>query len=82
MKPTLPIYVLKSLQGHLSVVKNFIFPLNISNEFALLILLGINSNIFGSSEDMLSVPKHTVRLLRLCNPGSFLKLYGFCVSGK
>ena len=27
MKSTLPIYVLQSLQGHLSVVQNFIFSL-------------------------------------------------------
>ena len=56
MKPTLPIYVLQSLQGHLSVVQDFIFSLNISNEFALLMSLGTNSHIFGASEDMLSVP--------------------------
>ena len=35
MQPTLPIYVLQSLQGHLSVVQDFIYSLNISNEFAL-----------------------------------------------
>ena len=75
MKPTLPMYVLQSLQGHLSVVQDFIFSLNISNEFALLMLLGTNSHIFGASEDMLSVPKYTVRFLRLCSSGSFLKLY-------
>ena len=69
-------YVLKSLQGHLSVVQDFIFSLNISNEFALLMLLGTNSHIFGASEDMLSVPKYTVRFLRLCSSVSFLKLYG------
>ena len=82
MKPTLPIYVLQSLQGHLSVVQNFIFSLNIPNEFALLISLGINSHILGASEDMLSVPKYTVRFLRLCSSGSFLKLYGFCIKWK
>ena len=82
MKPTLPIDVLQSLQGHLSVVQNFIFSLNIPNEFALLISLGFNSHIFGASEDMLSVPKYTVRFLRLCSSGSFLKLYGFCIKWK
>ena len=66
-------YVLQSLQGHLSVVHDFIFSLNISNEFALLMSLGTNSHIFGASEDMLSVPKYTVRFLRLCSSGSFLK---------
>ena len=61
MKPTLPLYVLQSLQGHLSSVDhNFIFSLNIPNEFALLISLGINSHILGASKDMLSVPKYTI----------------------
>ena len=69
MKPTLPIYDLQSLQGHLSVVQNFIFSLNISNEFVLLMLLGINPHILGASEDMLSVPKHTVLFLRLYSSG-------------
>ena len=67
MKPTLPIHVLQSLQGHLSVAQNFIFSLNIPNKFALLLLLGINSQMFGASEDMLSVAKYTVRFLRLCS---------------
>ena len=82
MKPSLPIYVLQGLQGHLSVVQNFTFSLNISNEFALLMSLGANSHIFGASEDMLSVPKYTARFLRLCNSGSFLKLYRFCKKWK
>ena len=82
MKPTLPIAVLQSLQGHLSVVQNFIFTLNISNESALLMSLGTNSHILGASEDILSVPKYTFRFLRLCNSGSFLKLYGFCIKWK
>ena len=55
------------------------FSLHIPNEFALLISLGINSHILGASEDMLSVPKYTVRFLRLYSSGSFLKLYGFCI---
>ena len=67
MKPTLPIYVLQSLQGYLSVVQNIIFSINVPNEFALLMSLGINSHILGASEDMLSVPKYTVRFLRLCS---------------
>ena len=82
MKPTLPIYVLQGLQGHLSVVQNFIFYLNIPNEFALLMSLGINPNILGASEDILSVSKCTVRFLRLCSSWSFLKLYGFCIKWK
>ena len=82
MKPTLPIYVLQSLQGHLSVGQNFIFSLNIPNEFALLMSLGINSHILGANEDMLSVPKYTVRFFRLCSSGSFPKLYGFCIKWK
>ena len=60
---SLPIYVLQSLQGHLSVVQNFIFYLNIPNEFALLILLGINPHILGASEDILFVLKYTVRFV-------------------
>ena len=82
MKPTLPIYILQSLQGHLSVVQNFIFSLNIPNEFAHLISLEINSRILGASEVMLPVPKYTVQFLRLCSSGSFLKLYGFCIKWK
>ena len=82
MKPTLPIYVLQSLQGHLSVVQNFIFSLNFPSEFAFLVVLGINSHILGASEDILSVPKYTVRFLRLYSSGSFLKLYGFCIKWK
>ena len=82
MKLTLPLYVLQSLQGHLFVVQNFIFSLNIPNELALLMSLGINSHILGASKDMLSVPKYTVRFLRLCSSGLFLKLYGFCIKWK
>ena len=70
--------VLESLQGHLSVVQNFIFSLNIPSEFAFLMLLGIDSHIFGANKDMLSIPKYTVRVLRLRSSGSFLKSYGFC----
>ena len=76
MEPTLPKCVLQSLQGHLSVVQNFIFSLNIPSEFTFLMVLGINSHILGASEDMLSVKKYTVWFLRLCSSGSFLKLYG------
>ena len=82
MKPTLPIYVLQSLQGHLSVVQNFIFSLNISNKFVFLMSLENNTHILRASEDMLSVPKYTVRFLRLCRSGSFLKLYVFCAKWK
>ena len=55
MKPTFSIYVLQSLQGHLSVAQNFIFSLNIPNDFARLMSPGINSHIWGESEDILSV---------------------------
>ena len=57
MKPMFPTYVLQSLQGHLSVVQDFIFSLKIFSDFALLISLGINSHSFGTREDILSVPK-------------------------
>ena len=57
MKPMFPTYVLQTLQGHLSVVQDFIFSLEIFNDFALLISLGINYHSFGAREDILSVPK-------------------------
>ena len=57
VKPMFPTYVLQSLQGHLSVVHDFIFALKIFSDFALLISLGINSHNFGAREDILSVPK-------------------------
>ena len=57
MKPMFPTYVLQSLQGHLSVVHDFIFALKIFSDFALLISLGINSHNFGAREYILSVPK-------------------------
>ena len=68
MKPTLRIYVLQSLQGRLYVVQNFIFSLNIPNEFAILMSIGINPHILGTSEDMLSVPKYNVRFLMGVSP--------------
>ena len=52
-----PTCVLQSLQGHLSVVQDFIFSLKIFSDFALLISLGTNSHNFGTREDILSVPK-------------------------
>ena len=82
MKPSLPMNVLQSLQGHLSVAQNFIFTLNISSEFAFLMSPRINSHILGASEDILSVPEYTVRFLRLCSSGSPPKLYGFCIKWK
>ena len=57
MKPIFPTYVLQSLQGHLSVVPDFIFTLKIFSDFALLISLEINSHSFGAREVILSVPK-------------------------
>ena len=52
-----PTYVLQSLQEHLSVVQDFLFSLKIFSDFALLILLGINSHNFEAREDIISVPK-------------------------
>ena len=57
MKPMFPTYVLQSLQGHLSVVHDFIFILKIFSNFALLISLGINSYSFEAREVIFSVPK-------------------------
>ena len=51
-----PTYILQSLQGHLSVVQDFIFSFKIFSDFALLISLGINSHNFGARECILSVP--------------------------
>ena len=82
MKPTLPIYVLQSLEGHLSVVLNFIFSLNIPNEFAVLMSLWINSHILSASKHMFFVPTYTVRFLRHYISGSFLKLNCFCLKCK
>ena len=56
MKPMFPTYILQSLQGHLSVVQDFIFSFKIFSDFALLISLGINSHNFGARECILSVP--------------------------
>ena len=65
MKSMFPTYVLQSLQGHLSVVHDFIFALKIY--FALLIPLGINSHSFGAREVILSVLKETAVCLPLHN---------------
>ena len=43
----------------------FFFSLKISRDFAFLISQGTISHIFGAREDMLSVPKYTVRFLHL-----------------
>ena len=75
-------YLLQSLQGHLSVVQSFILFLKISSDFAFLISQGTISHILGAREDMLSVPKYTVRFLRICRVESFLRLYGFCTEWK
>ena len=58
------------------------FSLNFPSEFAFIMVFGINSHIWGANEEMLSVPKYTVRFLHLCRSGSFLKLYGFCIKWK
>ena len=62
--------------------QDLIFSLNIPNEFALLMPLGIISHILGAREDMPSVPKYTVWFLHLSSSGSFLKLHGFCIKWK
>ena len=82
MKPTLPMYLLQSLQGHSSVVQSFIILKKISSDFAFLISQRTISHIFGAREDILSVPKYTVRFHRLCRVESFLRLYGFCTEWK
>ena len=82
MKPTLPMYLLQSLQGHLSVVQSFIFFEKISSDFAFLISQWTISHILGAREDMVSVPKYTVQFLRLSRVESFRRLYGFCTGWK
>ena len=77
MKPSLAIYVLQSLQGHLCVAQNFSFCLNIPNEFALLMSLETSFHVLGAPEDMLSIPKYTVRFLRLCSSGSYSEMVWF-----
>ena len=52
-----PRYVLQILQGHLSVVHDFILALKIFSDFAILISLGINSHSFGTRELILSFQK-------------------------
>ena len=61
-KPTLLMYILQSLLGHLSVVQSLISFLKNSSDVAFLIALGTNSKIFGAGEDMVSVPKYTERM--------------------
>ena len=62
---TLSIYLLQSLQRHLSAFQSCIFPVRISNDFAFLISQGINFHIMGTREDMLSVSKYTVQFFCL-----------------
>ena len=52
-------YILQSLQGHLSVAESLIRFLNNLNDVAFLIVSVTNSQIFGVREDMVSVPKIT-----------------------
>ena len=73
-------YLLQSLQCHLSVSRVFIF--SISSDFAFLVSQGAISHIFGAREDMLSVPKYNMKFLRLCIIESFLRSYGFCTKWK
>ena len=75
-------HLLKSLQGHLSVVQSFIFFKKIPSHFAVLISQGTVSQLLGAREDMVSVPKYAVRFLRLCRVESFLRLYDFCTEWK
>ena len=70
MKLIFLMYVLQSLQGHLSIDQNFkyflnilYFSLNIPNEFAFLMSQGINSHILGASEGMLSVLRYAILVL-------------------
>ena len=63
-------YVLQSFQGHLSIDQNFKYFLNIlyiflniPNEIAFLMSLGINSHILGASEGMLSVLSYAILVL-------------------
>ena len=66
MKPTLPMHILQSLQGHVSFVQNVIFSLNIPSEFAFLMSLVINSHILGIRECRLKlnkVPLNSVQIL-------------------
>ena len=58
-------YLLQSLQGHLSVVQSFILFLKLSSDFAFLISQGTISHVLVAREDMLSAPKYTVRFARL-----------------
>ena len=53
-------YVLQSLKERLSVIQIFIFSLNIPSEFEFPMSLG-------ASKDMPSLPKYTVRFIRLCS---------------
>ena len=82
MKPTLPMYLLQSLQGHLSVVQSFIYFKKTSSDIAFLISQGTISHILEAREDMLSVPKYSLRFLHLWGVESFLRLYGFCTEWK
>ena len=80
MKPTLPMYLSQSLQGHL--LRRALFLKKMSSDFAFLISQGTISHILGARKDMLSVPKYIVRFLRLCRVESFLRLHGFCTEWK
>ena len=71
-------YLWQSMQGHLPVVQSFIFSLKICSDLVLLISPGTISHILGARKDMLSVPKNTMRFLRLFRVESLLRLYGFC----
>ena len=57
-KPTLPIYILQSLQGHLCVVRSLIPFLDNSSDAAFFIALRTNSQIFGAREDTVYLQKH------------------------
>ena len=70
-------YILQSLQGHLYVVQSLISFLNNSCDAASLIASRTNSQIFGASEDMVSVPKYTEWLLLLFRVELFFRLQDF-----
>ena len=81
-KPTLPMYLLQSLQRHLSVTLKFVFSWKISSDLVFLITQGTISPILGTREDILSVPKCFfvfMELNRFCTKWetSVAKIYRF-----
>ena len=69
----------KSARTFICCPELYFFLKKISSDFAFLISQG---TILEAREDMLSVPKYTVRFLCLCRVESFLRLYVFCTEWK